>query len=79
MTNPRATENGRGPADLSAGASVHPPPPVAPPEIASGPAPEKSRCPTGWQMVALWLFIALSFVVLALTGYLIWAKCQGRW
>ena len=31
-----------------------------------------------WQMVALWIFIAVSFAALACTGYLIWAKCRSE-
>jgi hypothetical protein len=41
------------------------------------PPPEPGRRRVDWQMVALWIFVSLSFAALALTGYLIWAKCHG--
>jgi len=30
-----------------------------------------------WQMVALWIFVAVSFAPLLFAGYVIWAKCKG--
>lgn len=30
-----------------------------------------------WQMVALWIFVAVSFAAFVFAGYLLWAKCRG--
>jgi hypothetical protein len=40
------------------------------------PMPGKSSR-VDWQMVALWVFVTVSFAALAATVYLIWAKCRG--
>jgi hypothetical protein len=50
-------------------------PPRASQETATVPMAGKAR-PVDWQMVALWIFIGVSFAALAFTGYLLWAKCR---
>ena len=31
-----------------------------------------------WEMLALWSFVAVSFAVFFVAGYVIWAKCNGQ-
>jgi len=30
-----------------------------------------------WEMLAIWVFVVLSFATLAFAGYVIWAKCAS--
>ena len=54
--------------------------PCEPPATEQPPATEpvagESR-DSDWQMVALWIFVAVSFAALLFAGYVIWAKCNG--
>ena len=38
----------------------------------------KVRIHLNWEMFAIWSVVAVSFAALFFTGYVIWAKCNGR-
>lgn len=46
------------------------------PEQAADPATDRTNR-LDWQMVALWIFVAVSFAAFVFAGYLIWAKSRG--